>query len=136
MVKVKAFLVTVPNEKLFNWLGEPLIMVTQEADGSTSRTHVDVVETVKNFLRSRDPQNGQSLVVKSLDDADHVRAIGLALVASTDGVLALPFGDHKWIVGKAKEVGFRFLPNDVSILIEALEAGQRANELVNEPVVD
>ena len=79
-------------------------------------------------MRARDP-NGQSLVVKSLEDAQHVRVIGMALQEHKDGVLRIPFGEHKWLVDKAKEVGFRFLPNDIPTLIDALEAGQKTNVL-------
>ena len=68
-------------------------------------------------------------MVKSLEDAERVRSIGRSLQAADDGVLRIPFSDHKWLIAKAKEVGWRFLPNDITLLIEALEAGQKANML-------
>ena len=114
-------LVSIPNGKVGNWLGEPLKI---SMDGVLSE--VDVTELTKLFLRSR-ATDGQSLVVKSLEDAQHVRDVGRSLQATDDGVFRLSFGDHKWLLDKAKEIGFRFLPNDITLFIEALEAGQKAN---------
>lgn len=122
----KELLVSIKNDKLSNWLGDPLTITTQEADGSLKTTHADVADIIKNFMRARG-QDGQSLVVKSLEDAQRVRVIGMALQEHEDGVLRIPFGEHKWLVDKAKEVGFRFLPNDIPTLIDALEAGQKTN---------
>ena len=132
MGKQTELIVTIKNEELTNWLGDPLTISTLQPDGSVISAHANVAEVVKNLLRSRDPQNGQSLVVKNLEDAERVRVLGMALREATDGVLRIPFGEHKWLVEKAKEVGFRYLPNDITIFIEALESGQKANILVGE----
>ena len=120
-------MVSIENVKQQNWLGDPLNLSTQQLDGSYMSVHADVTDLVKSFLRARDNQSGQSLVVKSLEDSERVRVIGMALRDTTNGVLQMPFGEHKWLVDKAKEVGWRFLPNDASIFIEALQAGQKAN---------
>lgn len=120
----KILLVSIPNEKLSNWLGEPM-----KASLDGANVDVTVSELTKLFLRGRDAQ-GQSLVVKSLEDAQRVRDIGRCLQAVEDGVLRIPFGDHKWLLEKAKEVGFRLLPNDITLFIEALEAGQKTNSSV------
>ena len=122
----KELLVSIPNVKVLNWLGAPLQVSVDNVPAD-----VDVAELTKLFLRSRDAQ-GQSLVVKRLEDAERVRSIGRSLQALDDGVLRIPFGDHKWLVDKAKEVGFHCLPNDITLFIEALESGQKANVPVKE----
>lgn len=124
---MSSLIVSMKNEKLKNWLGEPMVFTTLLPDGTQQSEEADLASVIKSFLRQRDPMTQHSPVVKSLEDAERVRIIGMALQEQTDGVLKLPFGEHKWLMAKVKEVGYRFMPNDVTIFIEALEHGQNSN---------
>lgn len=109
----------VANTPLDSVFGGPLILRDMDEAGRVVSEHADLKSALTVILRARDSQ-GQSRVVKGLDDANKVQSIGKEL-QSSDGFIELPSGDFKWLMSRVKEVGWQIFPTDISTIVDAME---------------
>lgn len=109
----------VVNCSLDSVFGGPLMLRDMDEANRIVSEHADLKAALTVILRARDTQ-GQSRVVKGLDDANRVQSIGKVLQQS-DGFIELPSGDFKWLISRVKEVGWQVFPTDISTIVDAME---------------
>lgn len=107
------------NSQLSNFMGEPFTLRQMEEDGAIRSFHPTLAQVVRTFLRALGP-DGRNIVIKSMDDSDRARTLGICLQQATE-YIELPVGDCSWLVGKFKEHGWEVFPTDASIVLEALQ---------------
>ena len=111
--------IKVDNCSLDSVFGGPLILRDMDESGRVISEHADLKSALTVILRARDSQ-GQSRVVKSLDDAARIQTIGKAL-QQADGFIELSSGDFKWLVSRVKEIGWQVFPTDISTIVDAMD---------------
>lgn len=109
----------VANISLDSVFGGPLMLRDMDEAGRMVSEQADLKLALTVILKSRDTQ-GQSRVVKGLDDSDRIQTIGKAL-QQADGFIELPSGDFKWLMSRVKEIGWQIFPTDISTIVDAMD---------------
>lgn len=111
--------ITVKNVDLESVFGGSLILRDVDDAGRIVSEAINLKTALAVILKARDSQ-GQSRVVKGLDDANRVQSIGKAL-QSADGVIEMASGDFKWLMTKVREIGWQIFPTDISTIVDTME---------------
>lgn len=87
--------------------------------------HADLAYAIEYFLRARNAQTRENLVVSAQTDADHIHDLGEALQVHHKGKeganLQISKADHRWLLQKAKELAHKAFPIDARMFIDCLE---------------
>jgi len=145
-VQDKSVLVELDNPTLSNAFGDPFMLQNfrfdeelwravqkgesdEEVDEDDLRVqqlvHADLAYSIEYFLRARNAQTRDSLVVSSQTDADHIHDLGEALQVHRKGKEGAPLliskSDHRWLLQKAKELAFKAFPVDSRMFIDLID---------------